>query len=82
MNSLKQRLLTGWHFMRFLRLAFGVLFAVQAVMMKDILVGAVSVFFLYQGLMNTGCCGESCAPRDDKGHRNTGAVDITFEEVK
>ena len=50
---LKQKLSGGWHFMRILRLVFGVVFAVQAVMMKDYLVGMMSAFFLYQGVTNT-----------------------------
>lgn len=82
MNSLKQRLLTGWHLMRLLRLAFGVLFAVQAIMMKDMLVGLMSGFFMYQAVTNTGCCGESCAPRYDNNHKKSETTDINFEEVK
>lgn len=82
MSGFKQRLLTGWHFMRVLRLGFAILFAVQAVMMKDWLVGLMSGFFMYQAVMNTGCCGETCAPRTDKSHKNPATVDITFEEVK
>jgi hypothetical protein len=82
MNSFKQRLLTGWSLMRVLRMAFGLIFAVQAVMMKDALVGLMSAFFLHQGVTNTGCCGESCSPINDISHRKSDTVDITFEEVK
>lgn len=80
---LKQKLSGGWHFMRILRLVFGVVFAVQAVMMKDYLVGMTSAFFLYQGVTNTGCCGESCAPTYDRNAAAKGKTeDIQFEEVK
>lgn len=77
-----KRLLSGWHFMRVLRAGFGVLFAVQAVMMKDALVGFMSAFFLYQAITNTGCCGESCTPTYDNNHKKTGTGDITFDEIK
>lgn len=82
MSNLKEKLFTGWHLMRVLRMAFGIIFVVQAIMMKDALVGLMALFFLYQGITNTGCCGESCTPMNDKSHRKTGVDDITFEEVK
>ncbi|MBS1773327.1 MAG: hypothetical protein JST82_10745 [Bacteroidetes bacterium] len=82
MSYLKDRLLSGWHLMRIIRLAFGVIFIIQAITMKDILVGLAAVFFLYQGIMNVGCCGESCVPAYDKSHKNKDVSDINFEEIK
>ncbi|MBL7683814.1 MAG: hypothetical protein JNK00_10680 [Flavipsychrobacter sp.] len=79
---LKGKLSTGWHFMRVLRLVFAVIFAVQAIAMRDYLVGLMSVFFFYQGITNTGCCGDSCAPVYDQSHRKVPTDDISFEEVK
>jgi len=82
MNRIRQQLLSGWHLMRIMRLVFGLLFIVQAIMMKDALVGLMAAFFLYQAVTNTGCCGESCAPMYDNNHKKSGITDITFEEVK
>lgn len=79
---LKQKLSCGWHFMRILMLVLGVVFAVQAVMMKDYIVGMMSAFFLYQGVVNVGCCGESCAPRYNSNTVAGKTEDIQFEEVK
>jgi hypothetical protein len=61
MEIIKQTLFTGWNFMRWVRLAFGVFFAVQAIQTHDTLVGLVSAFFLLTAISNTGCCGnKSC----------------------
>lgn len=82
MSRFGSKLLKGWHFMRILRLLFAIVFAVQAVIMKDILVGLMSGFFLYQAMTNTGCYGETCSPKYDEGHKNTTTDNANFEEVK
>ncbi|OSZ81961.1 hypothetical protein CAP35_01425 [Chitinophagaceae bacterium IBVUCB1] len=81
-NSIKNRLLSGWHFMRVLRLVFGVVFAIQAVIMKDYIIGLMSVFFLYQGITNTGCCGETCTRKYDGAKEKAKNEVVSFEEVK
>jgi len=82
MNTIKQRLLTDWHPMRIIRLVFGVWALVQAFQVHDTIIGVFGVFFLYQAITNTGCCGvsQSCntsvAPNvDNKGY-------IEYEEIK
>lgn len=59
---IKQTLLTGWNFMRWLRLGLGVLIAVQAYQMQDALSGLLAGFFIFQSVSNTGCCGGSACP--------------------
>jgi len=50
-----------WDLMRIIRLAFAILAGVQCVQQPDIMVGLISLFFFYQAIANTGCCGRSCA---------------------
>jgi hypothetical protein len=57
MQTIKQTLFTGWNFMRWIRLAFGIFFAVQTFQTHDTLVSFVAAFFLFTALTNTGCCG-------------------------
>lgn len=73
-------LLSGWSLMRWLRLAMGILFAIQAVQFREALAGMVSVFFLVQAITNTGCCGaEGCvAPKSMQKNDE----EVSFEEVK
>lgn len=57
MKTIKQTLFSGWHFMRWLRLALGLFFMVQAIQVYDSLMWLAAGFFLFTSLTNTGCCG-------------------------
>jgi hypothetical protein len=82
METIKQTLFTGWHLMRWLRLAFGIIFIVQAIQMHDMLVGAIAGFFLVTAITNTGCCGaRSCAAPTRKG-TDESTDEISYEEIK
>ncbi|MFN8360668.1 MAG: hypothetical protein U0264_12205 [Candidatus Kapaibacterium sp.] len=74
--------LTGWHFMRWLRLGLGIFIGVQAIQMHDTFSGFIAVFFLFQAVTNTGCCGtSSCAV--PQAPANTNDLDmIDYEEVQ
>ena len=64
MSHIKQKLLTNWHIMRIMRTGIGVMLLVTGIYSRDWAMGLFSVFFLYQGVMNTGCCGSgNCSPR-------------------
>ncbi len=77
-----QTLLTGWNFMRWMRLILGVVIAIQAIQMHDSLAGFIAAFFLFQVATNTGCCGASgCAVPTTKSKTNN-IEDVEFEEVK
>ncbi|HET7117356.1 MAG TPA: hypothetical protein VFI29_12740 [Hanamia sp.] len=82
MEPIKQTLFTNWHFMRWLRLVFGIIFMVQALQMHDMLVGAIAGFFLITAVTNIGCCGaKSCATPTRKDAEES-AEEISFEEIK
>lgn len=88
--TLKQRMLTNWHLGRVMRLAIGLMLLVTGIQGKDWIMGSFSLWFLYQAVTDTGCCGSGgCAP----DYRNTSAAKgepgakaneevIEFEEVK
>lgn len=81
MQTIKETIFTGWHFMRWLRLVLGAIFIVQAIQMHDILVGVIATFFILTAIANVGCCGaRSCAPplKDQVSDKNK---EITFEEI-
>ena len=82
MRTLKQMLGTQWDVMRILRLAVGLWIGAEAVSSMQIFPALVSVFFLYQAITGTGCCGtQACAPTRRPG-RSTGVEDVDYEEVK
>jgi hypothetical protein len=62
METIKQRLLYNWDFMRWLRLGIGVLIGIQSIRTFDAFSGLIAIFFLFQAITNTGCCGSGgCA---------------------
>lgn len=82
MLTIKTTLLTGWNFMRFLRLGFGLLFIIQAIQTHETFMGLAGGFFLFTAITNTGCCaGGSCAAPKNKTS-STEVEEITYEEVE
>jgi hypothetical protein len=78
----KETLFNNWNFMRFLRLGLGIYITVQAVETLSILSGVVAVFFLFQAITNTGCCGSNgCALPTNKSN-STKTEEVKFEEIK
>jgi hypothetical protein len=86
LSDLKNRLMTGWGLMRFVRLALALILIAQAVVNSEILFVALGAVLLFQAVFDYGCCG---AGKCDIDHtvvkpRSSGTVDelTTFEEVK
>ena len=66
----------------FLRLGLGIYIAIQAVETLSIVSGVVAVFFLFQAITNTGCCGSNgCALPTNKSNSNK-TEEVKFEEIK
>lgn len=82
MQTIKQTVFTGWHFMRWLRLGFGILFLVQAIQMHDMFIGLAAGFFLVTAVSNIGCCGAGRCAVPVQNPIKEKAEEITFEEIK
>lgn len=77
-----QTLILDWNFMRGLRLVLGIIFLMQAIEMRDIITGLIAIFFLFQAVTNTGCCGyNGCAVPVNKTNVNN-IQNLAIEEVK
>lgn len=82
MDTIKHTLFTGWNFMRFLRLGFGVFFIIQAIQSHDTFIGLAGAFFLFTAITNTGCCGNAgCAVLPHK-NKSDSIEKINFEEIE
>jgi hypothetical protein len=78
----KETIFGNWNFMRFLRLGLGIYIAVQAVETVSIFSGVVAVFFMFQAITNTGCCGtKGCAVTIKKSSSNK-MEELESEEIK
>ena len=78
----KETLFNNWNFMRFLRLGLGIYITVQAVETLSILSGVVAVFFLFQAITNTGCCGSNGCTLPTNKSNSTKTEEVKFEEIK
>lgn len=78
---MKQRLLTGWNFIRVLYLIAGVMMLVQSVADRQWMLALIGLYFAGMGLFAVGCAGGSCyaPPVSTSKHDLT---DAEFEEVK
>lgn len=82
METLRKTIFTGWNFMRWLRLAMGLIVAYQAFELQSGLLGILAGLFIFQALANAACCGGGAcntAPRKQKAGKT---IDVEFEEVK
>ncbi|WP_276348898.1 hypothetical protein [Daejeonella sp. JGW-45] len=66
METIREKILTNWHLIRWVRLIMGLLIAFQAFQSKDILFGLLSALFIFQAITNTGCCGTAGCSVDSR----------------
>ncbi len=77
---MKQLLLSNWNLIRVLRLIMGIAIVVQAIMVKDLLFGAIGLLLTALPLFNLGCCTTGyCAPSVPEQVPND--KEIAYEEV-
>ncbi len=87
MSILKQRLVTNWHLMRIVRAGIGIMLLVTGIQNKDWVTGLFSIFFLYQAVMDVGCCGsQGCYTPPIRKYKDIVQIKkdevIEYEELK
>ena len=65
MKNLKQRVLTGWTFSRFLYLGLGSAFIINSIMTEQWFGVAFGAYFASMGLFAFGCASGSCSRKSD-----------------
>jgi hypothetical protein len=77
---MRETILKNWTFFRVLRLLIGFAIIVQAVLSKDLLIGAAGLFFTAMAVFNRSCCGAAgCITPTKTTVKNS--KDISYEEV-
>ena len=85
MAAILERIASGWHLMRIMRLAIGLMLLIMGIQSRDWMMGSFSLFFLYQALTDTGCCGSAgCNTPRNMQHRHMiqDEATIEYEEIK
>ncbi|MFV0606632.1 MAG: hypothetical protein ACK5NK_12395 [Niabella sp.] len=76
--------LSGWNWMRIIRLVLGITLLIQAWQTKFWGAGLLGGLLLFQAFTNTGCCGTAgCGiPASKINTTKKNVDDIEYEEVK
>lgn len=78
---MKNSILSGWNFMRAIRLALGIFIVVQGIVTKEWAFAILGGLFSLMPLLNIGCCGASGCNVPVVRSRKP-STDITYEEVR
>ena len=73
--------LTGWNFMRLLRLVLAMIILVQGVIVKDWTFFVMGGFLALMAFLNIGCCGVNGCSVPTKKNNATTTNEIHYEEV-
>jgi hypothetical protein len=80
---MKQRIMSGWNFMRILWLMMGIGIIIQAATEKNFLMLLPGLYFVFASLANIGCFAGSCATGySSKSTKKEAITEIEYEEVQ
>ncbi len=80
---MKERLLSGWTFMRMVRAAFAVMFLIAAFTRQEPVAWFAAAFFGLQAVFNIGCCGvDACQPVRNARPASELERPVTYEEIR
>jgi hypothetical protein len=81
---MKERIVTGWNFMRMLWLIMGIGIILQAVAERNFLMLLPGLYFAFAALGNIGCFAGSCTttPQTNNGKKTQAITEIEFEEIQ
>lgn len=75
-------ILTGWNLMRALRLAIGVIIAVQGIQASEWMLVVMGGVFALMPLFNVGCCATGNCAMPERPARRNEPEQIDYEEIK
>lgn len=78
---MKNRILTGWTFMRLLYVIIGTVVIVQSIMEKQWLGLLFGIYFASMGVFAYGCAAGNCNTSNQKNNSSS-IQDVDFEEIK
>ncbi len=83
---MKQRMLTGWNFIRILYLLAGIMILIQSVANRQWMGVVLGVYFAAMGLFAVGCAGGACfggsCYHQAETKNKTNIAEAGFEEIK
>jgi len=80
---MKERILSGWNFVRILWLTMGVGVIIQAITERNFLMLLPGLYFVFAALANIGCFAGSCATgfNTNNNNKKEAITEIEYEEI-
>lgn len=80
---MKERILTGWNFIRVLWLIMGIGIGLQAIKERNYLMLFAALYFAFSSLANIGCCAtRGCATGFNYTNKKEKEItEVEFEEI-
>lgn len=78
---MKQRIFSGWSFIRVLYLLSGIMIIIQSVADRQWLLALMGFYFAVTGLFAVGCAGGNCYYQPETKKKSE-ITEVEFEEVK
>jgi hypothetical protein len=77
MSTLKDRLFSNWHYMRYIRFMFGALLLILAIGTRDLSSLPFSIFFLFTAITGVWCCDAegNYSPASDRPSEKTVTIE-------
>lgn len=73
----------SWSWIRIIRLVVGGIALAQGIVTHNNILSAIGALLLFQGVLNVGCCGSTCAiPQRKTTSPKKSIEEVEFEEVK
>lgn len=82
MDTFRKIIFSNWNFMRWFRLAIGIIVAFQSYELQNGLMGLLAGLFIFQALANTGCCGSTGCSVETNRKNTHKPVNTDLENVK
>lgn len=77
-----KRIISGWNFLRIVRLAIGAYFLIDGALTGIWPMAAFGLFFTLMPLLNIGCCSTAGCQTDFKKETGSDDEDVIYEEIK
>ena len=79
----KKKIFSGWGFIRLVRLGIAISILNEAWESSSVFFALFGIVFLFQALLNVGCCGyNGCEVEQVSKSTTTDIEDISFKEIK
>jgi len=83
---MKQRILSGWNFQRFIYVVLGVAVIVQSAIQREWIGILLGIYFVSMGIFALGCAAGNCfggsCYTEKPGKNKAGIQKVNFDEVK